>query len=382
MTHSFTQRLQQYCQNRFNVDHKKLLKTIIGDAPRMLIINTLCALMVTYLLHTGRGFFENWVFAMCIGCTAYTLISGSKYLVWGARNPHTLVYYLMCLTLGPVAFVIGSVIAAMMFGYPMIAVLHFELKSVGTFITITVFVSCISAWFFWNRIRMAELIAAAESEKAKTASTERQAMQAQLQLLQAQIEPHMLFNTLANLQGLIAIDPDRAQHMLSQLITYLRATLSSSRAECTTLQQEFSLMQAYLELLTIRMGRRLSYQLELPDELNAVEIAPMLLQPLVENAIKHGLEPKLDGGHIHVIAFQDNEFLHLKVIDTGLGLPFDYDDHATQPTSAGHHVGNANIRDRLLALYGQNASLALSPHRPQGTVAHLRIPVAGNQCSS
>ncbi|MFZ6771417.1 sensor histidine kinase [Undibacterium sp. SXout7W] len=371
-----SQGFQHYCQTRLDFDRKKLIQRIIGDAPRMLIINTLCALLVTYILHTGHGLFENWVFSMCIGITAYTLVSVSKYLVWGAGNPNTLVYYLMCLILGPVAFFIGSVIAAMLFGYPWIAVLHFELQSAGTFITVTIFVSCISAWFFWNRIRMAELVAAAESEKAKAASIERQAMQAQLQLLQAQIEPHMLFNTLANLQGLIAIDPERAQHMLAQLITYLRATLSSSRAESTTLKQEFSLMQAYLELLTIRMGRRLSYQLDLPAEMDTIEIAPMLLQPLVENAIKHGLEPKLDGGHIHVTAYRDVNFLHLQVTDTGLGLPFDYDDHTTQPTTTGHHVGNANIRDRLLALYGSNASLELTAHQPQGTVAHLRIPTA------
>ena len=199
-------------------------------------------------------------------------------------------------------------------------------------------------------------------------------MQAQLQMLQAQIEPHMLFNTLANLQGLIAIDPPRAQHMLAQLIVYLRNTLSSSRSEQTTLKQEFTLMQAYLELLAIRMGKRLQYTLDLPDDLQQTPIAPMLLQPLVENAIKHGLEPKMEGGSIHVVAERQGSQLHLKVIDTGLGLPFNYDD-SKNASSAANNIGNANIRERLQALYGPLASLSLQANQPEGAIAHLSIPI-------
>ena len=146
-------------------------------------------------------------------------------------------------------------------------------------------------------------------------------MQAQLQLLQAQIEPHMLFNTLANLQGLISFDPDRAQLLLDHLIQYLRATLSSSRADTTTLGQEFSLMEAYLGLMSIRMGARLRYALDLPAELGHATIPSMILLTLAENAIKHGIEPSLRGGEIRLSALRVDGMLRLRVQDTGMGLP-------------------------------------------------------------
>jgi len=210
------------------------------------------------------------------------------------------------------------------------------------------------------------LQAQAEAEKARAASIEKQAMQAQLQLLQAQIEPHMLFNTLANLQGLISVDAPRAQHMLDQLILYLRATLSSSRAEKTTLSHEFSLMEAYLDLMSVRMGKRLSFTLQLPHALEDVLIPPMLLQPLIENAIKHGLEPKIDGGHIDVRATLEQGMLRLSIADTGLGL-------GVSP-ARGTQVGLANVRERLLALYGTSASLLLLANPSDGTIAQLDLP--------
>ena len=192
-------------------------------------------------------------------------------------------------------------------------------------------------------------------------------MQAQLQLLQAQIEPHMLFNTLANLQGLISFDPDRAQLLLDQLIQYLRATLSSSRAEATTLEQEFKLMQAYLGLMAVRMGARLAYTLDLPDDLRSARLPPMLLQPLVENAIQHGLEPKIEGGHITVRASVDDDQLTLTVMDDGLGL-----DHPGQ--TKGTQLGVTNIRERLQVMHGAAASLSLDANTTGGVTARLTLP--------
>ena len=192
-------------------------------------------------------------------------------------------------------------------------------------------------------------------------------MQAQLQMLQAQIEPHMLFNTLANLQGLIAIDPPLAQLLLEQLIEYLRATLNSSRAASTTLAQEFRLMDAYLGLMAIRMGERLAYTLDLPAPLAELQIAPMLLQPLLENAIRHGLEPKVDGGGIDVSAAREGAQLVLTVQDTGQGLD--------APGSPGTSLGLDNVRERLRGLYGAEATLTLAPGTPCGAIAIIRMPM-------
>jgi sensor histidine kinase YesM len=174
------------------------------------------------------------------------------------------------------------------------------------------------------------------------------------------------------LQGLIGIDPPRAQYMLDQLIHYLRASLSSSRAETTTLAHEFELMQAYLELMSVRMGSRLSYRLDLPEELSKFAVPPMLLQPLVENAIKHGLENKIEGGRIEVKAFREGEAVVISVIDNGQGLEAsaagDYLKHGTG-------LGVSNVRDRLRALHGGQTTFSLEPNTPQGAIAKLTLPI-------
>jgi sensor histidine kinase YesM len=262
--------------------------------------------------------------------------------------------------------------AIKLLGLPTAGVASVQAKNATGLFILTVLVSAFITWFFWNRGKLATLTAKAETEKARAAAIEKQAIQAQLQLLQAQIEPHMLFNTLANLQGLIALDPPRAHHMLDQLIHYLRATLSSSRAEKTTLAHEFSLMNAYLELMSVRMGRRLAYALQLPDRLRDVQVPPMLLQPLVENAIRHGLESKIDGGRIDVAATEQAGMLTLSVADTGLGLDA---PAARRATVKNTHIGLANVHERLQALYGERASCSLKPNTPSGVIAQLTMPL-------
>jgi sensor histidine kinase YesM len=221
-----------------------------------------------------------------------------------------------------------------------------------------------------SRERMDRIKVERSEAHARAETVERQALQAQLRLLQAQIEPHMLFNTLANLQGLIAIDPARAGRMLDQLIQYLRATLGVSRAETTTLEQEFTALEAYLGLMAVRMGARLAYVCRLPDELRAASLPTMLLQPLVENAIVHGLEPKVDGGTIAIEAARRGELLEITVQDTGLGL-----DGAAATPRQGGGVGLATTRERLQVLYGADAGVELFPAAPHGTVARLTLPL-------
>jgi sensor histidine kinase YesM len=146
--------------------------------------------------------------------------------------------------------------------------------------------------------------------------------EARLRTLQAQIEPHFLYNTLANVVSLIGSEPDKARHMLERLIDFLRASLSASRAEQATLGAELDLAAAYLDLLAVRMGARLRWRIEAQAQTAAaLKIAPMLIQPLLENAIMHGLEPKVDGGEIVVRAScADGGALRIEVGDDGLGL--------------------------------------------------------------
>jgi len=160
--------------------------------------------------------------------------------------------------------------------------------------------------------------------------------------------------------------------MLDQLIQYLRATLSVSRSETTTLEQEFAAMGAYLGLMGVRMGERLRYRLDLPPALRAARLPTMLLQPLVENAIVHGVEPKIDGGEITISAAIEGDSLVLDVHDTGLGLGL---CTGQVPARRGGGVGVATSRERLEALYGERASMTLNPAPPQGTLARLTLPL-------
>ena len=188
-----------------------------------------------------------------------------------------------------------------------------------------------------------------------------------LKLLQAQIEPHFLFNTLANLQALIGVDPARAQAMLSHLDGYLRAALATTRNDWDTLAGEFALLRSYLEILAIRMGPRLTYELDLPPELATARLPPMLLQPLVENAIRHGLEPKVDGGKVRVAARDEGNKLVLVVEDSGMGFG--------AGAAAGTGVGLAHVKQRLAAVYGIGASIQTGESDGGGVRITLRVPL-------
>ncbi len=191
--------------------------------------------------------------------------------------------------------------------------------------------------------------------------------EAQLRLLQGQIEPHFLFNTLANVQSLIDFDPERAKQMLERFTDYLRASLGQLRGDSTTLAQEFAMLEAYLALMQLRMGERLRLRLVLPAELNGFELPPLLVQPLVENAIHHGLEPKIVGGEIVVSARREGDVLCITVEDDGQGL----DAPRRRP---GNGVALGNIRARLTARWGSSATLELQPREGGGTRARILIP--------
>jgi signal transduction histidine kinase len=234
-------------------------------------------------------------------------------------------------------------------------------------IGITLLAGSLGTYYFYTKSKSAWL-------HAKVNEVRSQASEAQLKLLETQLEPHMLFNTLANLRMLIGTDPVRAQEMLDRIIGYLRATLSASRSTQHPLENEFDRLRDYLELMAVRMGPRLAYTLDLPDALRDVPVPPLLLQPLVENAIRHGLEPQVDGGHITVRASTQpgdtGPLLVLEVSDTGAGLP------ATLPTPGpGQSFGLAQARERLATLHGSAGTLHLIARNEGGTSATVTFPL-------
>ncbi|WP_242489970.1 sensor histidine kinase [Noviherbaspirillum cavernae] len=347
---------------------RALFRRLPTDLAIVTVFNVLIAVTLTYLVRTGSPLSVNLAYSLCIGTLALLFCDVPRLLLWGEGKPPRLPFFLILAIANPIAWYLGVGIATHILGIPRENFTLARARNPTGFLTFFALVSLFICWYFWNRGKLQLLAAEAATEKARTAAIEKQAMQAQLQMLQVQIEPHMLFNTLANLRGLIALDPPRAQHMLDQLIQYLRATLTSSRAEKTTLDQEFALMEAYLGLMSVRMGARLSHDLQLPDALRDLPVPPMLLQPLVENAIKHGLEPKMDDGHIGIRAEQQDGMLILTVADTGLGLDAPVSD------TPGTHVGLANVRERLQALYGERATFTLTPNAPTGVIARLTLP--------
>jgi sensor histidine kinase YesM len=209
------------------------------------------------------------------------------------------------------------------------------------------------------------------TDLAEQETMKRQLVQARLKLLQAQIEPHFLFNTLAAVDYLIETDPARASVMQKTLIAYLRAALPQMREGSSLLGREFNLIKPYLELLKMRIEERLEFSFNVPVGLYSAVFPPMMLQSLVENAIQHGIEPKPDGGRITVSAMVCDGQLWVEVEDSGIGLP---DPNAPRASTSGTGLGLANIRDRLAMLYPGSGRLDLLPSNSGGTLARIVIP--------
>jgi len=214
----------------------------------------------------------------------------------------------------------------------------------------------------------AEVAATQAQQRAEKEQLERTAVEAHLEALQAQIEPHFLFNTLASIDQLILTDPPRASRMQQSLIKYLRAAMpqmcASGNGARPTLGQQVDLSRAFLDIMTVRMDERLQPVVSVPEGLRSAIFPSMMLQTLVENAIRHGLEPKAEGGKVEIRAEIVDGQLAVQVCDTGVGFNFN------NPGG----VGLANIRERLKVMYRDRAELIISVPSEGGTCATIRIP--------
>lgn len=235
--------------------------------------------------------------------------------------------------------------------------------------TLWILASAVIKAMYKGRIQ-AEVKAAQAAETAEAESLKRQVVEARMAAMQAQVEPHFLFNTLASIDHLIEVDPPRASQMQRNLIALLRASMPTMREANATatrdLGRELAVIRPYLEILKVRMEERLQTEIDVPEGLMSAEFPPMMIQGLVENAIKHGLEPKAEGGKLTVKA----EILHGKlavtVADTGLGFG--------RAATSGTGVGLANIRERLQLLHGNRASVTVTENQPSGTVVTITVP--------
>ncbi len=221
-----------------------------------------------------------------------------------------------------------------------------------------------SLWYLWCRNSVDS--SAAQAAELRRIAIDRQVMQARLQALRSQIEPHFLFNTLATVRRLHRTEHDKGAQLLVHFLEYLRSALPERPGERRTLGQEIDLVQAYLGIVAVRMAGRLTLAFAVPAALRAVEFPALTVATLVENAIKHGIGPSPQGGEIAVRARLEGEVLEVVVADTGVGF--------SPNTIGGVGIGLANIRWRLAALYGNHGSLVLGANVPSGVCATMRVP--------
>jgi len=232
---------------------------------------------------------------------------------------------------------------------------------------IPLFILTIVSKFFIDRSRASLRVADDKRKEAEYHRMSQQVTEARLQALQAQVEPHFLYNTLASVQALTEVDPQRANTLTGHLIMYLRNALPKMRQSESTVQQEIELVSAYLNILKMRMGDRLAFEIDVPPELANVPFPPLMLPTLVENAIKHGLEPLREGGKVTIKAETREGILRFSVADNGKGFA----------ENLGAGVGLANIRERLAAIYGEKGKLLLEANEPRGVVSTIEVPRDG-----
>ncbi|MEI6738186.1 MAG: histidine kinase, partial [Pseudomonadota bacterium] len=240
------------------------------------------------------------------------------------------------------------------------------LLGIVVFTTVAIGIGTVTAMVLVYRERAARADVDVVRASSRQHELEKQVLEARLKLLQAQIEPHFLFNTLANVQHLTDVNPPLASKTLESLITYLRAALPQMREDSTKLGREVAMAVAFLDIQSVRMGTRLQFSVDIPDALAGESIPPMMLLTLIENAIKHGIDPLPQGGAINLAAKREGDTLEVSVSDTGGGLS----------TAAGIGVGLSNIRERLSTLYGKRANLRLEENSPTGVVATISISQA------
>jgi len=323
---------------------KKILIYIFVTA----LFNTAIAGILT-LLMPHIPFWNEFIYAQCIGLSVMginVMIAGfigkgvARMAVWSITLPGSVI---LGLTL---AFAIGGV-GGWSDGNALNAI------AIGLFFgligTITFLLS--------ERIEVEKT-----QRRLLIGESEKREVVAHLKLLQAQIEPHFLFNTLANANSLIDSDPVLAKKLLERLNDWLRIALTRARSEHATLGDELDMLENYLQILKIRFGERLRWHIDVNEEVRLLSFPPMLLQPLVENAVRHGIEPKMGGGDICISAAIDGEILRIEVSDTGVGL-----------NGANDGAGLENVRARLAALFGAKAGLVLQS-LSVGVVATLELP--------
>jgi signal transduction histidine kinase len=333
------------------------LTKLLHDLGLALVYNTAVGLFLTAV--TPYSLSTNLVYAQFVGFAIYATVRVSCRLLDLPRPG------LVSAAIGiPLGGLVGFALATWVKGFTLAEVLETH-PDVALITTATALIfGVLAVWHFHDEARMLEAQTEARAERLQRVEQEALASRTQLALLQAQIEPHFLFNTLSNVVGLIETQPTVARTMLLDLTALLRTSLARTRQPMVTLGEELDLLRAYLGIMTVRMGSRLDWQIDAAPDVLTARLPPLLVQPLVENAIRHGLEPKADAGRLSIRCQRRGDMLDIEVTDNGLGFGGDINDG----------TGLANVRQRLAATCGSESSLSLTAHPAGGIIARLRLP--------
>jgi uncharacterized membrane-anchored protein YhcB (DUF1043 family) len=330
---------------------RKILLSLLVNG----VINTLIAVILT-AIGFGRGFVVNLIFSQCIGNSIYLANLGAFPFYHRVKSlPMQIAVIVLSVISGAI---FGSILGAVANGMGPGVFLLGHSAFFGQVVILALLFGFVISYIFIS-------ISVIAGEKVRRLETEKNAVEAELRLYQSQMEPHFLFNTLSNVLGLIDSDRDKARRMLESFTSFLRSSIATARERTVSLEQEMAVVRNYLEVFSVRMGERLRYGIEVPDDLKALRIPPLLIQPLVENAVKHGLEPKVSGGAVLIRAVRDGDRTRIVVADSGMGV---------NDKSAGSGIGLENIRKRLGLLYGEQGRLLFEENEPSGVKATIEIP--------
>lgn len=322
------------------------------------VLNTFIAVFLGVFGFTGFG--EALLFSQCIGLSIFAVLE-----IWRAANVTSRLQPLVYAAGILLGSLIGTLLAALATG-DFASLLDWPPSALWRAVLAGLLFGGLAAAAFAYQGKLHRTREALHAEQMRLVRAEQAQTEAQLRLLRAQVEPHFLFNTLATVASLIEAEPREARRLLEQLNDYLRDALHHSRATRTTVGQEVDLVRDYLDLMQVRLSGRLRYAIDVPAALRERELPPMALQPLVENAVKHGIEPKLHGGTVTVSARDGAQNATvLEVSDDGAGL---------SPGGAGGGTGLANLRNRLRSLHGGAARLSIEENTAGGVTVRLVLP--------
>ena len=337
------------------------LRSIFPILLLTMVFNTAIAFILTAVGY-GEGFQVNLIFSQCMGLSICATMIAALHFGRAVTGPAQWLLASGALLAGAAfGLLTGSLVTE-----KGLLLTSGSYRDTAGVLAISVLFGIAAVYFFFSREQMARSRSRLQEERIQRLTTEKQMAETHLKLLQAQIEPHFLYNTLANILSLMETDIGQARAMLTDLSRYLRATLVRTRQTRTTIGQEMAVVQSYVNIFQRRMGDRLTCRVAVPEHLHSHPFPPLVVQPLVENAIRHGIEPLIEGGEITVQVEEADDKLRVRVMDTGRGI------------AGGSHpdggLGLTNIRERLEAIYGSQARLIMEENRPSGIKATIEVP--------